>query len=568
MNRRIRTTRPCRRGVALLLVLGIIMAITLLSLGFIARCDVELASGRSLAVRVQMDQMAVSALEHARGLLLNPQDAGGAYWTGDTSIQLDPNTNDFYDVTVTADPSDECVFDVTCEAYRLRQAEQVGNSSFAAVVRLDPAIGLWCGSDLSYRAAWSVVGDAYAAGTFTNLGVAGAVDGDLFAGGLSGGIVGTYKDAGTLAMTWPPVTAGYSHPDYVISSIGPGTVSGGSYSSPKIWRCSGNLTLDGALVINGMLLVEGDLVIKGVGARLTAAKNLPAAYVTGNLFLHGATDLQIEGLVAVDGSVLVGHGSDAEIVGGLFANGEIAEAAIDSTWIPNDAILRNIPTWPPRAFWTLDGVSQYMQTLDDADSLQVTGDYTLSVLLAPAVTQNPWAAIVCKTDPAGSINHWVLQFDSTATELIVGHDSVRWSTGILRTELTDGIWHHVVVVRQGTTMKSYLDWTERATGTFSNMPGSGDGHLNIGADRTGSASYVYKGLLDEVRVYKRALLASEIFALPSDSLIGHWTFAGSGSALNVVASPTKAAITTWASGSRVDWSPAGGAFFKSIHRVE
>jgi type II secretory pathway component PulK len=67
--------------VALLLVLGIIMAITLLSLGFIARCDVELASGRSLAVRVQMDQMAVSALEHARGLLLNPQDAAGAYWT-------------------------------------------------------------------------------------------------------------------------------------------------------------------------------------------------------------------------------------------------------------------------------------------------------------------------------------------------------------------------------------------------------------------------------------------------------------------------------------------------------
>jgi hypothetical protein len=36
--------------------------------------------------------------------------------------------------------------------------------------------------------------------------------------------------------------------------------------------------------------------------------------------------------------------------------------------------------------------------------------------------------------------------------------------------------------------------------------------LNIGADRTGSASYVYKGLLDDLRVYNRALLASEVLA--------------------------------------------------------
>jgi len=563
MSKRPRTTRSSRKGVALLLVLGIIMAITLLSLGFIARCDMELASGHNVVVRTQMDQVAMSALEHARGLLLNPQEAEGQFWTGGTALQLTLDTNDFYDVTVAADPSDECTFDVTCEAYRLRGAEKLGSSRLAAVVRLDPAIGLWCGSDLSFRAAWSVIGDAYAAGTFTNLGLASAVDGDLFAGGLSGDITGTYRTAASLSLTWPSLTSSYSHPDYTTSSIGPGTVSG-SYSAAAIWRCTGDLTLNGAVVVNGMLLVEGDLVIEGSGARLTAAKNLPAVYVTGNLILHGATHLQIEGLVAVDGSVLAGHGSDARIVGGLFAAGEIVEATVDSSGYFNDAILRNIPTWPADGALALNGVDQYVQTPDDAANLQITGDYTLSVLIAPAATQKPWAGIVCKTDPTRSINHWVLQFDSTATELVVGHDSIRWSTGILRTELTDGIWHHVVVVRQGTTMTSYLDWTERATGTLSNMPGNGDGHLNIGADRTGSGSYVYKGLLDDVRIYNRALLASEIFALPSDSLIGHWTFAGSSSVLSVVASPTKAAISTWASGTREDWSPAGGAFFRSI----
>lgn len=551
MSKRAWTTRPSRKGVALLLVLGIIMAITLLSLGFIARCDLELASGHNMAVRTELDQVAMSALEHARGLLLNPQDAEGPFWTGGTMLQLDPNTDDFYDVTVVADPSDECTFDVTCEAYRLGGGEKVAARALSAVVRLDPAIGIWCGTDLSFRATWSVIGDVYTPGTFTNLGAAGTAGSDLFAGGLSGGIVGTYKGAGSLALTWPPVTASYSHPDYVTSSIGPGTVSAVSDSSPKIWRCGGDLTLSGAVVINGMLLVEGDLVIKGSGARLTAAKNLPAVYVTGNLILHGATSLQIEGLVCVDGDVLVGHGTKAQIRGALFAAGEISEAAIDSAGFPNEAILRNIPTWPGNGLLELDGEDQYVQTLDDETTLQLTGDYTLMVWLKPELVQNPWAGVLCKTDPTGSVNHWVLQFDESASRLIVLHGTTatRWDTGITLADFADG-GHGVSVIRRGINMKSYLDWVERASGTLSTSPGIGKGHLNIGADRTGDN--VFKGQLDDVSVYNGA------------SLIGRWTFYSSGSELSVVASPTKAAISTWASGTREDWSPAGGAFFRSI----
>ncbi len=572
MNRRPRTTRPSPRGVALLLVLGIIMAITLLSLGFIARCDVELASGQNMAIRLQMDQMAASALEHARGLLLNPQDVAETYWTGASALQLDPNTSDFYDVDV--NEVDECTFAVACEAYRLRNGQKIGSSRLSTEVRLDPAIGLWSGADLYVRSGWGVIGDVYAAGTLTNPGLASAIEGDVFATDLDGAIVGTYTNA--MPVAWPPVSTAYSHPDYTTTSIGPGVVSG-NYASDAIRECIGDLFINGAATLHGMLLVDGDLVIQGSDVQITAAKNLPAIYVTGNLFLHGATNLRIEGLVAVDGHVLVGHGcADLQITGGLFAGGEVVEATPDSSGHANDAILRNISSWAGSGVLALDGEDQYVQTLDNDATLQLTGAYSLSVRLYAQSSQKPWAGILTKTDPTGETNHWVLQFDIDGLKLLVCHATVKWDTGIVLGDLLGG-WHQVTIVRQADGMTySYLDGVLRKTldlGSFWDVrfkdraPGSGIGHLNIGADRTAGSTYVLKGSLDDVRVYNRALSAGEVSTLPTDaSLIGYWTFDADESQMNVVASPTRSSIAVGPVGSREHWSPAAGAFFKSIRR--
>ena len=59
-----------RQGAALLVVLFIVMVITILSLGFLSRSDVELACGQNMILRTQMDYLAESGLEHARGLSL------------------------------------------------------------------------------------------------------------------------------------------------------------------------------------------------------------------------------------------------------------------------------------------------------------------------------------------------------------------------------------------------------------------------------------------------------------------------------------------------------------------
>ena len=90
------------------MVLFIVMVITVLSLGFLSRSDVELACGRNMVLRTQMDYLAESGLEHARGLILNPQDVAAEYWTGAAGQQLVAGSDDYYDVEVIRDSNDYC----------------------------------------------------------------------------------------------------------------------------------------------------------------------------------------------------------------------------------------------------------------------------------------------------------------------------------------------------------------------------------------------------------------------------------------------------------------------------
>src|SRR4030042_4736059 len=108
------------KGVALLMVLLIVLAITIIATGVLADADTELICGGNMLLRTQMDQLAYSALEHAKGLLLPPQavppDPHGlaTYWVGEAAQQLIAGSQDYYDVSVEpSDPADFCTYDVT-----------------------------------------------------------------------------------------------------------------------------------------------------------------------------------------------------------------------------------------------------------------------------------------------------------------------------------------------------------------------------------------------------------------------------------------------------------------------
>ncbi len=571
-----RIKRRKQKGAALLVVLFIVMAVTILSLGFLSRSDVELACGENMILRTQMDYLAESGLEHTKGLILNPQDVSSEYWQGGVGQQL-YSGDDYYDVNVTRrepcdGPTYRCNYEITCEAYRNRNGEKVGRSALRAELRLDPCIALWIGKDMTVSGAMTVNGDLYCNGILTNY---GAINGDVFANGFSGNEpLGQQKPLADLSLQWPQVTVEDFTSRYTVQSIDSilSDVTYGPYNPVRVcYRGSGNVELNSNVQIYGMLAVEGNLTIRGDGNVITAGKNLPALLVTGNLKVENGGGLDIDGLAIVEGEVQISAGpANLNIIGGLFTNDGIVETTADSSGNDNTATLYNCPTWQPSGqvggALEFDGIDDYVQTSDDPNKLQLTGDYTMAVWIKADVTQKDWAAIFSKCNTDGSVNHWTLQFDNVSPKkLIIHQPTASWDTGIVLGEVA-GAWHHIRVVRSGNMMTSYLDGNEMHSNMWNVNPGSGTGHLNIGVDRTALPSHVYEGLIDDIRVYDCAPDANETY--PSVNPVGHWELdeAGSGN-ISITAAPSKTAIVVRPeAGVTEKWGQAAGAFFRSIER--
>jgi hypothetical protein len=515
----LRTQR--RRGIALLMVLLIVAAITILATGFLAGADTELACGGNTLVRIQTDQLAQSGLEHAKGLLLHPQevpvDQNGCvtYWSGATGQQLVAPSADYYQVTVvrnTSKADDYCTYDIASDAYRGTGADKKGESRLSAQLRLDPCIALGIGA-AGTTGLWSgltVQGDVSSAGRLVNR---GTIQGDVFSDSLDGPIVGQHSTIQPLA--WPAVAVTDFTSRYGTVAL-PGEVKNttlGPYRPLRICHRSGDLVLAGNAVIDGMLLVEGSLTVRGVNNIVRAGKNLPAVYVTANLIVEKGARLAITGLAAVGGDIRVGGSTTVRVLGALFGAQGLVQTAEDASGNANTATLYNTPAWQSAGHFggalQFDGVDDYGQTVNDPMQLQLAGEYTLSAWIKPSDPQKGGAGILAKTDPSGTANHWALQFNADGTRLIVCHPGGTWDTGITLGQVA-GVWHHVVIVRSNAGIVSYLDPVGISpspckTESWTLPPGVGNGHLNLGADKTAAPASVYGGLLDDVRIYNRIL---------------------------------------------------------------
>jgi hypothetical protein len=134
-----------QKGVALLVVLFIIMVATILSVGFLTRSDTELACGENMMLRTQMDYLAESGLEHAKGRILAKDPNAVGQWTS----QLVAGSNDYYDVVVSPcvppfdpnDPNKPCTYQITSTAYREKTGQRTGESILKAQLYVDPLTG-------------------------------------------------------------------------------------------------------------------------------------------------------------------------------------------------------------------------------------------------------------------------------------------------------------------------------------------------------------------------------------------------------------------------------------------
>ncbi len=568
------TARP---GIALLAVLMIVMVITVMALGFLSRSDVELACGENMVMRTQMDYLAESGLEHARGLILNPQDVAGEYWVGATAQQLAAGSADYYDLVVTRDNTDRCNYTIDCDSYRLSGGER---SNLRATLRLDPCVALWTDKDAILWSGFEVYGDVYCNGALENEN-AEVIDGDVFADTLSGSISGRHETTGALSLTWPRVTVLDFTSNYPTQPIGSASLSGqtlGPYDPVRVCYRIGNLTLAGNVQIEGMLVVDGDLVLRGGGNRITAAKNLPALLVIGDLVIEDNGVLDVNGLAVINGDMQISADTaDVDIVGGLFVGGKIVQTAVDETG-NNTGILLNDPVWRPGS-GPVGGALEFNgdDTAVEINSLDVSGT---------ALTMSAWinadrfdhlasqdARIISKAVGLADQDHyWMLSTIATDGQTRLRfHLKAGGSTTVLIADtgsLTTGTWIHVAAVYDGSDMKLYMGSLEvgsiaktGAIDTNSGVP------TWIGGNPSGVSDRPFDGLIADVRIYDRVLDADDLPPSDGSGLVAHWGLDEIGSNVTITAAPSRTAIMTWsATGDAEKWGQAGGAFFRSVER--
>jgi hypothetical protein len=372
------TGKNLRPGVAILVVLFVIMAATLISLGFIARSDVELACGQNVGLRMQMDYLAQTGLVHAKALITNPQDADTAalgYWAGDGDLQIEAG-DDYYDLTVArddSDPADRCTYNIQSLAYRFHDAQKTAQSYLNARLRLDPCIAYWAGVDTTVSNTITVNGDVYCNGNLTNL---GTINGDVFADSLTGPAEGKRYDIAEAGVNWPGFSISDFTPNYYIDSVAytpqifdPNDVLVNISFTPSapnpagVIVCNGNLTLLGNVAIDGTLIVDGDLTVLGANNTITPVKNFPALVVdsalsNGSLIIGTNGQLTVGGLLQTERMAVGNDAADITVLGALFVSNTGIEVIggysgfINITAAPMTASIKISPDSGTTVKWT------------------------------------------------------------------------------------------------------------------------------------------------------------------------------------------------------------------------
>jgi len=240
--------------------------------------------------------------------------------------------------------------------------------------------------------------------------------------------------------------------------------------------------------------------------------NVPSAYVNG-------VSVAMSQITKPDGTRTSDAGTDLYIgnnAGGdrgfdgeiddlrVYKGVPVSLRQIDSIYNSGSGTENNlsIPNVPRLYYGTFNGSDRKI-TVDDAASLRFTGD--LSIHLSINVSSLPGATTPLIDKHDGTDGYKV--FINASNQVSVTYsDSGSDSTLAASTALVADKWQNFIFTKSGTDMTIYIDGTSDNTGTGDATIGSNTDDLTIGTD---GLNYL-NGLLDEIRLYNRAMTQIEV----------------------------------------------------------
>ena len=154
----------------------------------------------------------------------------------------------------------------------------------------------------------------------------------------------------------------------------------------------------------------------------------------------------------------------------------------------------------------LDGIG-YAE-VPDADNLDFgTGDFSLECWAKYSFLHQGSGWNVILSNGSMSSGGSGFNLGTNSDEFAIRLNDGSSETEYIGSNLTEGQWYHIVITRDGTSLKTYLD-TSESTHTIAAIDVTTSQDIRIGRD-TNSDRY-YQDLIDDVRIYNRALSSEEI----------------------------------------------------------
>jgi hypothetical protein len=164
---------------------------------------------------------------------------------------------------------------------------------------------------------------------------------------------------------------------------------------------------------------------------------------------------------------------------------------------------------------SFNGVSDWV-TVADANSLDLTTGMTLQAWVKP-VTLGGWDTIILKEHGVDAFSYALYAHDGGALSggapVPSGNVRIGAAPQTLRgtAQLAAGVWTHLATTYDGVTQRLFVNGVQVTSRPQSGGISVGTGVLRIGGNSSFPGEF-YTGLVDDVRVFKRALTATEIAA--------------------------------------------------------
>lgn len=189
----------------------------------------------------------------------------------------------------------------------------------------------------------------------------------------------------------------------------------------------------------------------------------------------------------------------------------------------------NGATWTPAGHrggaYSFDGVNDEIR-VPNHPSLNPTNGITLSAWVSIAGTGTYNGIVMLKgSQPGGNAGQYGLLYRAQVSQGFNGRMSFSiatsqtgWQDYLSSSNISLSTWHHLAGCYASGDLRFYIDG-QPARGAMSNIVGrllAMTGDLFIGSEHSFPSAEYFRGRIDEVRVYDRALPASEVALLASD----------------------------------------------------